>query len=407
MKSESTLVIVGGGLAAARAAEAARAGDYEGRVIIVTEEASLPYERPPLSKGVLRGEAEVDSTLAHDAAFYADASIELRTGVSVIGFDTNSKRVNIADGQEIAFDTLVLATGMAPRRIDIPGAELAGVHYLRTADDAMSLQGAIKEANRIAVIGAGWIGSEVAASARLMGKDVVLIGSGKFPLYEVLGAEIGVVFKQLHAEHGVELRLGVEVVELRGIGSVEEVVLSDGRVERADVVVVGIGAVPRIELASASGLKVKNGVLVDEYLETSASGVFAAGDVANAWHPHYKTHLRVEHWANARYQGTAAGQNATGDKKAYDRLPYFYSDQYDVNLEYVGHSDPGDGVVIRGDLGQRKFVAMYHRDGVISAALTVNVANVFKELKLMMTAGRPIDLRALSDPDIPFGDLIQ
>jgi 3-phenylpropionate/trans-cinnamate dioxygenase ferredoxin reductase subunit len=269
----------------------------------------------------------------------------------------------------------------------------------------MSLQGAIKEANRIAVIGAGWIGSEVAASARLMGKDVVLIGSGPFPLYEVLGAEIGVVFKQLQAEHGVELRLGVEVVELRGNGSVEEVVLSDGRVERADVVVVGIGAVPRIELAAASGLKVKNGVLVDEYLETSASGVFAAGDVANAWHPHYKKHLRVEHWANARFQGTAAGQNATGDKKAYDRLPYFYSDQYDVNLEYVGHSDPGDGVVIRGDLGQRKFVAMYHHDGVISAALTVNVANVFKDLKVLMSQAKPMVLHALADPDIPFSDL--
>jgi 3-phenylpropionate/trans-cinnamate dioxygenase ferredoxin reductase subunit len=407
MKSESTLVIVGGGLAGARAAEAARIGGYQGRVVIAGEERFSPYERPPLSKAVLRGEAGIESTSVHDAAFYSEHAIELLTGTSVVGIDAKSRSVNFSDGPAIGFDTLILATGAMPRRLDIPGADLAGVHYLRTADDAVSLRAAIKNATRVAIIGAGWIGSEVAASARSMGADVVLIGSGPFPLYNVLGSKIGVVFQQLHADHGIELRLGVQVVELRGNGSVEQVVLSDGRIEHADVVVVGVGAAPRIELAAVAGLKVENGILVDEFLETSVPGIFAAGDIANAWHPHYQRHLRLEHWANARYQGTTAGNNATGKHEAYDRLPYFYSDQFDVNLEYVGHAQPDDEVVIRGDLDQRKFVAMYHREGVVSAALTVNVAKVFKDLRVIMTQAKPMDLRLLADPGIPFGDLIR
>jgi 3-phenylpropionate/trans-cinnamate dioxygenase ferredoxin reductase subunit len=406
MKPESTLVIVGGGLAGARAAESARGGGYQGRVVIVGDEASLPYERPPLSKAVLRGEAELDSTLVHDAGFYSGAAIELLTGVRVVGIDATARRINIASAASIGFDTLVMATGATPRRLDIPGADLAGVHYLRTADDATSLHGAIKNASRVAVIGAGWIGSEVAASARSMGADVVLIDPSLFPLHRVLGTKVAVAFRQLHADHGVQLRLGVGVTELRGTGSVEQVVLSDGRIEHADVVVIGVGAVPRIELAASSGLKVDNGILVDANLETNVPGIFAAGDIANAWHPHYKRHLRVEHWANARYQGTAAGHNATGEHEVYDRLPYFYSDQYDVNLEYVGHAQPDDEVVIRGDLDQRKFVAMYHHDGVVSAALTVNVSKVFTDLKIIITAAKPMDLYALADPDIPFGDLI-
>jgi 3-phenylpropionate/trans-cinnamate dioxygenase ferredoxin reductase subunit len=407
MKPESTLLIVGGGLAGARAAEAARTSGCQGRVIIVGEERSAPYERPPLSKAVLRGEADINSTSVHDAAFYSDQAIELLTGTRVVDIDVKSRSVNFSDGPTMGFDTLVIATGSAPRQLDIPGADLDGVHYLRTADDATNLHDAIKHASRVAIIGAGWIGSEVAASARSMGAEVVLIGSGPFPLHNVLGSKIAVVFQQLHLDHGVELRLGVQVVELRGNGAVDQVVLSDGGIEHADVVVVGVGAVPRIELAAAAGLKIENGILVDEFLESSVPGIFAAGDIANTWYPHYQHHLRVEHWANARYQGTTAGSNASGKHEAYDRLPYFYSDQFDVNLEYVGHAQPDDEVVIRGDLPQRKFVAMYHREGVVSAALTVNVAKVFKDLKVIITQGKPMDLHALADPTIPFGELIR
>jgi 3-phenylpropionate/trans-cinnamate dioxygenase ferredoxin reductase subunit len=405
--SPVTLVIVGGGLAGARAAESARSSGFQGRVVIVGEEPTLPYERPPLSKAVLRGEAGIDSTLVHDEQFYSDQSVELMTGARATHIDTKSRRVEFVTGPSIGFDTLVLATGVVPRRLDISGADLDGVHYLRTIRDSMSLHTAIKNANRIAVIGAGWIGSEVAASARLMGADVVLIDPALFPLHRVLGTKVGVAFRQIHADHGVQLRLGVGVTELRGTRSVEQVVLSDGRIEDADVVVVGVGAISRTELAVASGLPVDNGILVDEFLETSVPGIFAAGDIANAWHPHYKRHLRVEHWANARYQGTAAGRNAIGEHEAYDRLPYFYSDQYDVNLEYVGHGEPSDDVVIRGDLDQGRFVAIYHHGGVVSAALTVTVAKVFKDLKLIITAGKPMNLDALADPDVPFGDLVK
>jgi 3-phenylpropionate/trans-cinnamate dioxygenase ferredoxin reductase subunit len=407
MKPESTLLVVGGGLAGARAAEAARTSGFQGRVVIAGEERFSPYERPPLSKGVLRGEADIKSTSLHDMAFYSDQGIELLTGTRAVEIDVKSRSVNFSDAPAIGFETLVITTGSAPRRLDIPGADLTGVYYLRTADDATILHDAIKNASRVAIIGAGWIGSEVAASARSMGVDVLLIGSDPFPLHNVLGAKVAVVFQQLQIDHDVELRLGVQVVELRGNGSVNQVVLSDGRIEDADVVVVGVGAVPRIELAVAAGLKIENGILVDEFLETSVPGIFAAGDIANAWHPHYQSHLRVEHWANARYQGTTAGSNASGKHEAYDRLPYFYSDQFDVNLEYVGHAQPDDEVVIRGDLNQRKFVAMYHRGGVVSAALTVNVAKVFKELKVIINQAKQMDLHALANPNIPFGELIR
>jgi 3-phenylpropionate/trans-cinnamate dioxygenase ferredoxin reductase subunit len=407
MKPESTLLVVGGGLAGARAAEAARTSGFQGRVVIAGEERFSPYERPPLSKAVLRGEADIKSTSLHDMAFYSDQGIELLTGTRAVEIDVKSRSVNFSDAPAIGFETLVITTGSAPRRLDIPGADLTGVYYLRTADDATILHDAIKNASRVAIIGAGWIGSEVAASARSMGVDVLLIGSDPFPLHNVLGAKVAVVFQQLQIDHDVELRLGVQVVELRGNGSVNQVVLSDGRIEDADVVVVGVGAVPRIELAVAAGLKIENGILVDEFLETSVPGIFAAGDIANAWHPHYQSHLRVEHWANARYQGTTAGSNASGKHEAYDRLPYFYSDQFDVNLEYVGHAQPDDEVVIRGDLNQRKFVAMYHRGGVVSAALTVNVAKVFKELKVIINQAKQMDLHALANPNIPFGELIR
>lgn len=406
MIKESTLVIVGGGLAGAKAAEGARTSGYQGRIVIAGDEGSAPYERPQLSKTVLRGEADLNSTLVFDGKFYADQAIEVRTGTAVAGVKVNTRQVEFADGSSLGFNSLVFATGAVPRQSEIPGAGLDGVYYLRTAADSMRLQAAIRKAARVAVIGGGWIGSEVAASARMMGADVVLIDPGLLPLHRVLGTKVAVVFRQLHYDHGVELRLGVGAVELRGSRQVEQVVLSDGRIENADVVVIGIGALPRVELAVEAGLQVENGIVVDENLETSVPGIFAAGDIANAWHPHYQRRLRVEHWANARYQGAAAGRNATSHREAYDRLPYFYSDQFDLSLEYVGHAESQDEVVVRGDLEGRKCVAMYHRDGVVTAALTLNVTKVFKDLKAIISSGVPMDLKSLADPDIPFADLV-
>jgi 3-phenylpropionate/trans-cinnamate dioxygenase ferredoxin reductase subunit len=408
MPTSRALLIVGGGLAGAKAAEAARLSGHDGRIVLVTEEASAPYERPPLSKAVLRGEAAPESALVHDEAFYREHDIDLITGARLTHLDLERRRaegVGLDGTAGIDFDSVVLATGAQPRRLNLPGATLDGVHYLRSIDDAMALRDVIKGARRVAVIGAGWIGCEVAASARQIGADVVLIEPAPAPLHRVLGTTVGSVFVQLHADHGVSLRLGVGVTQLRGQQTVSHVVLADGSIEAADVVVAGIGVVPRLDLAVGSGLDIGTGVLVDQHLQAAVPGVYAAGDIAESWHPRYRKHLRVEHWANALHQGAAAGRNAIGHAEAYTRLPYFFSDQYDLGLEYVGYAAPDDDVVIRGDLQGRKFVAFYHRDQVVSSALAVNVWDVVDDLKAIVGSEQPMDLRRLADPAIALPEL--
>jgi 3-phenylpropionate/trans-cinnamate dioxygenase ferredoxin reductase component len=407
MAHDRTLVVVGSSVAGAKAAEGARTAGFDGRVVLIGDEHELPYERPPLSKAVLRGEAAPETARVHDEDYYKDHDIELLAGRRVTGLDARSDERHVRlDGDEpLRFTTAVLATGAEPRRLDVLGADLDGVHHLRSLDDSRRLGDAIRRARRVAVIGAGWIGSEVAASARQMGADVVLVDPAPVPLRRVLGDEIGEVFRRLHADHGVDLRLGNGVVELRGSGTVEQVVLRDGAIEPADVVVVGIGVAPRAGLAAEAGLRVDDGVVVDERLESSVPGVFAAGDVASAWHPHYGRRLRIEHWANALNQGLAAGANATGAGESYTRLPYFFSDQYDLGMEYVGYADPGDDVVVRGSLADREFIAFWHRDGVVAAAMNVNVWDVVEDLKAIVAAGRPVDPGRLADPAVELAAL--
>jgi 3-phenylpropionate/trans-cinnamate dioxygenase ferredoxin reductase subunit len=406
MTTERTLVIVGASLAGAKAAEAARATGYDGRVVLVGDEHETPYERPPLSKAVLRGEAAPGTTRVHDDGFYARNDIDLLTGRTAEALDLDRGRVRLDGDDDVRFTTAVLATGATPRRLDIPGSDLAGVHYLRDLGDARRLADALLGAGRVAVIGAGWIGSEVAASARQMGAEVVLIDPAPVPLQRFLGDEIGEVFRRLHADNGVQLRMGTGVAALRGGVVVEEVVLSDASTEAADVVVVGIGVTPRVELAEAAGLKVDNGITVDEFLRSSAPDVYAAGDVASAWHPKYQQPLRVEHWANALNQGLTAGANAAGSTETYTRLPYFFSDQYDLGMEYVGYSQPGDKVVIRGDPTKREFIAFWQRDGIVTAAMNVNVWDVVEDLTEIVATGGAVDTRRLADPTIALADLV-
>ncbi len=400
-----TLAIVGASLAGAKAAEGAREVGFDGRIVLIGDEAHAPYERPPLSKDVLRGEKEAESARVHPDGFYREHDIELVTD-EVVSLDLDGGRLELAGGAAVDFQAAVLATGAEPRRLAIPGAELGGIHHLRSVDDSLRLRDALRAGTRVAVVGAGWIGSEVAASARQMGADVVLIDPSAVPLQRVLGDEVGAVFRQLHADQGVTLRLGTGVEALRGRTTVEEVVLEDGRVERVDVVVVGIGVTPRTRLADAAGLKVDDGVVVDERLETAVPGIFAAGDVANAWHPHLRRHLRVEHWANAQNQGLVAGRNAAGAGETYDRLPYFFSDQYDLGMEYVGHGSSDDEVVVRGDRDARELIAFWHRGGIVRAAMNMNVWDVVDDLKAIVASGRRIDLGRLADPDVPLGDLV-
>jgi 3-phenylpropionate/trans-cinnamate dioxygenase ferredoxin reductase subunit len=397
----STFVIVGAGLAGAKAAETLRAEGFDGRLLLVGEEAERPYERPPLSKAYLRGEADRDSLYVHPEEFYAANDIELRPSTPVRSIHPAGRQLQLASGEQIGYQRLLLTTGSASRRLRLPGAELDGVHYLRTRRDADTLAAAA-HATHVVVVGTGWIGSEAAASLRQLGREVTLIGPDTAPLARVLGPEIGRVYRDLHADHGVRLLLETRVAGFRGRGRVEAVVTDDGRTIGCDLVLVGAGAIPRTELAEAAGLPVRDGVLVNEQLEAvGAAGVYAAGDVAAAWHPRYQTYLRVEHWANALNQGPAAARNMLGRSLPYARLPYFYSDQYDLGMEYSGLAASWDRVVVRGDLAARTFIAFWLKDQRVVAGMNANVWDVTESIQALIRSGRPVDPARLADPDIP------
>jgi 3-phenylpropionate/trans-cinnamate dioxygenase ferredoxin reductase subunit len=401
MLTNSTYAIVGAGLAGAKAAETLRADGFGGRLLLVGEEAERPYERPPLSKAYLRGEADRDSLYVHDEGFYAAHDIELRTSTPVRSIDPAGRRLELASGERIGYDRLLLATGSAPRRLAVPGADLDGVHYLRSRSDADALAAAAARAEHVVVIGTGWIGSEAAASLRQLGRQVTLVGPDTAPLARVLGPEVAGVYRDLHADHGVRLVLGARVAGFRGHGRVEAVLTDHGDTIQGDLVLVGAGAVPRTGLAEAAGLPVRNGVLVNEELEAvGAAGVYAAGDVAAAWHPGYQSYVRVEHWANALNQGPAAARNMLGTPTAYARLPYFYSDQYDLSMEYSGLADTWDQVVVRGDPATHAFTAFWLKDQRVVAGMNANVWDVVEPIQTLIRGRRPVEPARLADPDI-------
>ena len=305
------------------------------------------------------------------------------------------------DGETFRYDRLLLTTGAAPRRLHVPGGDLDGVHYLRSLADADHLAAALNDANHVVVIGAGWIGSEVAASARQLGRDVAMIDPGSVPLQRVLGTEVGGVYRNLHADYGVHLHLGTGVASLHGGDHVEEVRLTDGSRRPADLAIVGIGAAPRVELAVAAGLAVDDGVIVDAHLRTSAPDVFAAGDAAAAFHPGLDAHIRVEHWANALHQGAAAAKNMLGLPAPYDRVPYFFSDQYDLGMEYSGYAATWDRVMFRGDPADGKSIAFWLADGVVVAGMNANVWDVTDPIQHLIRDRVAVNLDALADPDTP------
>jgi 3-phenylpropionate/trans-cinnamate dioxygenase ferredoxin reductase component len=398
----STFVIAGAGLAGAKAAETLRAEGFAGRLLLLGDEGERPYERPPLSKAYLRGESDRDSLYVHQEEFYALHEIELRPSTPVRSIAPATRQLQLASGEQISYGRLLLATGAAPRRLALPGVDLDGVHYLRTRRDADALAAASAQAEHVVVVGTGWIGSEAAASLRQLGREVTLIGPDPAPLARVLGPEIGRVYRDLHADHGVRLQLGTRVTGFRGHGRVEAVITSDGRTIDCDLVLIGVGAVPRTELAEAAGLPVRNGVLVNEQLQAvGAAGVYAAGDVAAAWHPRYQTYLRVEHWANALNQGPAAARNMLGVPPPYARLPYFYSDQYDLGMEYSGLAIDWDQVVVRGDLTAREFIAFWLKDQRVVAGMNANIWDVTESIQALIRSGRPVEPARLADPDIP------
>jgi 3-phenylpropionate/trans-cinnamate dioxygenase ferredoxin reductase subunit len=338
----------------------------------------------------------------HQEEFYALHEIELSPSTPVRSIAPATRQLQLASGEQISYGRLLLATGAAPRRLALPGVDLDGVHYLRTRRDADALAAASAQAEHVVVVGTGWIGSEAAASLRQLGREVTLIGPDTAPLARVLGPEIGRVYRDLHADHGVRLLLETRVAGFRGRGRVEAVVTDDGRTIGCDLVLVGAGAIPRTELAEAAGLPVRDGVLVNEQLEAvGAAGVYAAGDVAAAWRPRYQTYLRVEHWANALNQGPAAARNMLGVPTPYARLPYFYSDQYDLGMEYSGLAVDWDRVMVRGDLATREFIAFWLKDQRVIAGMSANIWDVTEPIQALIRDGWPVDPARLADPDIP------
>ena len=406
MTNEDTFVIVGASLAGAKAAETLRAEGFGGRLVLVGAEDERPYERPPLSKDYLRGEADRETTFVHPEGFYAEHDIELRLGRKAVSLNTAGAELALDDGERLRYDRLLLTMGSEPRRLSIPGAELDGVMYLRSVADCDALRGRLDRGGAVVVIGAGWIGAEVAASARQRGLEVTVIEPLEVPLERVLGREVGAVYRDVHLDHGVQMLLGTGVEAFEGAGAVERVRLSDGRALECDFVVVGVGVQPRTGLAAEAGLTVDNGILVDEHLRTSAPGVFAAGDVANARHPFYGEPIRVEHWANALHQGPAAARAMLGQADAYDRLPYFFSDQYDVGMEYAGFAREWDRVVFRGDPAAREFIAFWLVGQRVVAGMNVNMWDVTDTIQSLIRERVPVDDRRLADPDVPLEDLV-
>jgi 3-phenylpropionate/trans-cinnamate dioxygenase ferredoxin reductase subunit len=403
--TRQTFAIVGASLTGAKAAEELRSEGFDGRLLLIGDEPELPYERPPLTKDYLRGESPREKAFVHPDGFYAEHEIELLTETGVTAIEPGRSRVSLQDGSELSYDRLLIATGAAPRRISIPGADLDGVCYLRTLADCDVLRDRLQRSGRVAVVGAGWIGAEFAASARQLGNEVTVIEPSAVPLERVLGAEIGGVYRDVHREHGVELLLGTGVDAFEGDASVRRVRTSDGNAVDCDFVVVGVGVAPRVALAEAAGLGTDNGILVDQSLATSAPAVFAAGDVANAWHPFYDRRIRVEHWANALNQGPAAARAMLGAAIVYDRIPYFYSDQYEIGMEYRGYAADWDEVLVRGDSASREFIAFWLKGGTILAGMNVNVWDAGDQIQALVQARAKVDSRRLSDPDTPLDQI--
>ena len=407
MTDARIFVIVGASLAGAKAAQTLREEGFEGRVVLLGDEPVRPYERPPLSKEYLQGKAGVDKVFVHDEGYYEEHDIDLRVSTHVDALDAQNREVVLASGEHLGFDAVLLATGAEPRHLTVPGSDLEGIHSLRTLADSDRLRSAIGDASRVVVIGGGWIGCEVAAAARLSGAEVAIVEAARIPLERALGPELGAFYRDVHAEHGVEWHLGSGVEELRGSTRAEEVRLADGTVLQGDLFVAGVGVTPRIALAEGAGLTLENGVATDEFLHTSAPGVFAAGDVASAWHPLFRTRIRLEHWSSALNQGPVAAKNMLGTPVAYERIPYFFSDQYEVGMEYSGYAVDWDQIVYRGDPTTREFIAFWVKADRLVAGMAVNTWDMADPIADLVAGQRRVDVNRLRDPDIELARVVQ
>jgi 3-phenylpropionate/trans-cinnamate dioxygenase ferredoxin reductase subunit len=406
MPNRETFVIVGANLAGGRAAQALRKEGFDGRAILIGAEPDPPYERPPLSKEYLRGDIPREKIFIGTAEMYREQEIELRLGVRATGIEPREHRVELEGGERIGYHKLLLATGGRERRLAVPGNELDGIYYLRTVADCERIAQELQPGRRLVVIGAGFIGAEVAATARGKGLEVHMLEMAVVPLGRALGEEMGRIYAEIHRDHGVQLYTGEAIERFQGGTRVERVVSSSGRAIDCDFVVVGVGLAPATELAEAAGLAVDNGIVVNEYCETSAADVYAAGDVANFYHPVLETRLRVEHWSNAQNQGVASAKNMLGVREAYAEIPWFWSDQYELNMQYVGHATRWDEIVVRGDVAARSFTAFYIEGGRLRAALAVNRQRDIRPSRELIRSGTPVQPDKLRDEELELKSLV-
>ncbi len=406
MTAESTFVVIGAGQAGGRAVEAMRKEGFAGRIVLVGEETYVPYERPPLSKQFLSGDDGPEKTYLHDRGFYREQDIELRLGVRAVAIDPRARYVQLANGDELAYDKLLITTGSRVRRLAIPGAELPGVFYLRDIEDALAIRARLSEGAALAVVGGGYIGLEVAAAARSRGCRVTVLEMEPVVMNRVVAPEIGRFFADVHREQGAEVRTGTTVSGFAGDGRINQVVCSDGTRLTADLVVIGIGIMPNTALAEAAGLTVDDGIVVDEFGRTSRPDIFAAGDVDRHYNPLLGRQLRLESWQNAQNQAIAVARVMCGSDVAYAEVPWFWSDQYDLNLQMTGVAERWDQIVFRGDMEDRRFTAFYLLDGALVAANSVNLPRDVRYARKLIERKARVDADALADPAVPLKALL-
>ena len=395
-----TFVIVGASLAGGGAAAALREDGFDGKVILIGAEPQPPYERPPLSKEHLRGESSFEHVLFRPPDFYAENDIETRFGVRVTRVGAAEKVVELDGGERVAYDKLLVATGGRNRRVSIPGIELGGIYGLRTVADSDRIRAEIAPGRKAVVVGMGFIGSEVAASLRQSGVEVTVGDRNTVPLRRGLGEGVGRGGGEIHPGHGTEQIFADRGATFEGAGRVERVTTQGGRCIECDFAVVGLGTEPVTELLAGTGAKIGNGVVVDEYLRTGVEGIYAAGDVANHYHPVFERHIRVEHWQNASKQGPAAAQNMLGENEPYGEIPYFWSDQYEHNLQYAGFHTEWDELVVRGSTEERSFVAFYRKGGRVLAAVAINRGRDLRRSIPLIKAQEEVAAATLCDLDV-------
>lgn len=409
MATGQTFVIVGAGEAGGSAAQMLRTEGFDGRVVLVGAEEHLPYERPPLSKSYLNGEPYKSEGSLRDQEWYDTEHIDARLGRRAVEVDRSRHEVVLDDGERLGYDKLLIATGANPRRLEVPGADLAGVHYLRTLEDSKGLSRAIQDMPDVVIVGAGWIGLEVAAVARGKGCKVTVIEPNAVPVQAAMGDRIGEFFADLHRQHGVEFRFGRTVTELRGTEKVDIVVTDDGSELLTDLVVVGVGVRPEVGLFAPDMLADDGGVRVDPQMRTEDPDVFAAGDIASIANPLYGQRIRVEHWSNALMGGQIAARSMLGHASEFDPAPFFFTDQYDIGMEYAGWTGHGgaEEPLVRGDLDAHAFQAFWLVDDVVVAGMHVNLWDEgIKPVQELVRAKARVDRRRLVDPHVPLADLV-